>query len=82
MVAERPPWYAVGLADKDRRRIVGPLVENQIVVVINAQLMQCTGFQMLRNCGKEGIKDPRRKDEERKLPMDHREVTVVCRRLG
>lgn len=55
MVAERPPWYAVGLADKDRRRIMGPLVENQIVVVINAQLMQCTGFQMLRHRSKEGI---------------------------
>lgn len=78
MVAERPPWYAVGLADKDRRRIVGPLVENQIVVVINAQLMQCTGFQMLRNCGKEGIKDPRRKDEERKPPMDRREIIKDC----
>lgn len=63
MVAERPPWYAVGLADKDRRGVPSArptrktrlLVENQEVTSINGPLGQYIDFQVVRYCGKEGI---------------------------
>ena len=63
MVAERPPWYAVGSADKDRRGVPSDrptkgtrlLVENQEVTSINGPLGQCIDFQVVRHCSKEGI---------------------------
>ena len=71
MVAERPPWYAVGLADKDRRgvpsarptRATGLLVENQDITSINKSSIKYIDYQVVRYCGKEGIKNPRRRDE-------------------
>lgn len=63
MVAERPPWYAVGLADKDCRGVpsdrptkgTGLLIENQEVTSINGPLDQYIDFQVVRYCSKEGI---------------------------
>jgi hypothetical protein len=75
---ERPP--------KDRRcvplarptRAAGLLVENQEVTPINGLLVQRIDSQVVRYCSKVGIKNPRRKDEEREPPTDRREIIEGC----
>ena len=56
MVAERP--------SRDRRRIVMLYVENQQVVIVCGWFMQCADSQVLRYCGKEGTKNPHRREKE------------------
>lgn len=60
MVAERP--------SKDRRKIaerkVGSYVENQEVAIVRGWLMQCADSQVVRYCGKEGTKNPHRREKE------------------
>ena len=48
----------------DRRRIVMLHIENQQVVIVCGWLMQCADSQVVRCCGKEGIKNPHRREEE------------------
>ena len=56
MVAERPP--------KDRRRTVILYIENQQVAIVYGWLMQCADSQVVRYCGKEGKKNPHRREKE------------------
>lgn len=64
-VAERPPWCAVGSADKDRRamasawptRITNLGIENQQLVILFGSHTQCAGFQGICNCHIEGGKN-------------------------
>ena len=56
MVAERP--------SKNRRRITSLWVENQQLAILFGSHTQCTGFQEICNCHKEGTKNPRRREKE------------------
>lgn len=53
---EGSPCYGVGLADKDHRRITDLWIENQQLAILYDSRAQCTGFQEICNCHKEGTK--------------------------